>query len=326
MKLRRLLAASVFGFIGYSALYNAWRRQALQQLQSESTLIETAAGPVEYHITRGKPEEDKESPVVLIVHGSPGGYDQSRAFAKLLALPGTTFLTVSRPGYLRTPITSGVSPEEQADLYAALLETLGISNVAVIGISGGGPSALQFALRHSQKCRQLILISGVTHRYSEIELKQALPHWLQSFQKMYERLITFDPLLAFLLIVTRAIPTRFATTDLLRSVTLYELRKEGYHQDMEQFERIPPEGYALESLKAPVFIVHGTNDDEVPFSHAQLLAQRLKAVKLLAIPGGNHMVFYTHARLVIPEIQAFLNLQASDWINIHFPARSVENP
>ena len=38
--------------------------------------------------------------------------------------------------------------QEAADLYAALLDELKIDQVIVYGISGGGPSAINFALKH----------------------------------------------------------------------------------------------------------------------------------------------------------------------------------
>jgi pimeloyl-ACP methyl ester carboxylesterase len=39
------------------------------------------------------------------------------------------------------------APAAQADLMAALLDELSINQVAVVGVSAGGPAALQFTLR-----------------------------------------------------------------------------------------------------------------------------------------------------------------------------------
>ena len=115
-----------------------------------------------------------QGPAVLLVHGSPGGYDQSRATANLFAIDHFTFIAVSRPGYLRTPLQQK-SPEEQADLYAALLDALGIQKTGIMGFSGGGPSALQFAIRHPERCRGLIMLCAVSQHYSEQEQLEAMP-------------------------------------------------------------------------------------------------------------------------------------------------------
>ncbi len=112
---------------------------------------------------------------MLIVHGSPGGYDQGMLVAKFLNDSRFSFICMSRPGYLRTPLATGKTPEEQADMYAALLNALGIQKAAIMGISGGGPSALQFALRHPDRCNGLIMLSAVSQHYSEEEVNQLLP-------------------------------------------------------------------------------------------------------------------------------------------------------
>lgn len=50
----------------------------------------------------------------------------------------TKFIIPSRPGYLRTPLSVDRTPKEQAEALAALLDTLKIDKVAVVGGSGGG--------------------------------------------------------------------------------------------------------------------------------------------------------------------------------------------
>lgn len=83
----------------------------------------TAKGTVEY-------ARIGEGPVVPGIHGGPGGYDQTIFAFEWLAHAGFSLLAPSRPGYLGTPLSSGKTPDEQADLYAALLDTLGIDKVA----------------------------------------------------------------------------------------------------------------------------------------------------------------------------------------------------
>jgi pimeloyl-ACP methyl ester carboxylesterase len=290
------IAGALASIVGYFGSYSVWKRRVVKDLQTESRIIETALGPVEYCV-RG------QGPAVLVAHGSPGGYDQGLAFAKLVG-GQQTFIAVSRPGYLRTPLTSGETPTAQADMYAALLDSLAIQQATVVGISGGGPSAIQFALRHPTRCSGLVMISGVAQRYVDWELKQARPLLMRWFRQLYEKMITFDPLLYLLLPFTRLLPDAFATADFLCSVTQYDLRKAGYENDMEQFAAISD--YSLEHITVPTFVVHATGDSEVPFSHAQALSSRVPNVKLLAVAGGSHMAFYTHAVTVMPELRSFL--------------------
>ena len=297
MKRKRLFVVGAFAAAaGYFGAYLTWRRRAITGLQTGSSVIETASGPVEYCM-------GGQGPAVLIAHGSPGGYDQGWAFSKLVG-GQQTFIAVSRPGYLRTPLTTGETPAAQADMYAALLDALAIQQATVVGISGGGPSAIQFALRHPTRCSGFVMISGVTQRYADWELKQALSLPVRLFKQVYEKVITFDPLLYLLLPFAKLLPDAFVTADFLRSVTQYHLRKTGYENDKKQFAAISD--YPLEQIMAPTFVVHATGDSEVPFSHAKVLSNKIPNVKLLAIAGGSHMAFYTHAATVMPELRAFL--------------------
>jgi len=301
MKRKRLLIAGAFavvaGYLGsYLGFYLAWKRRAIMGLQTGSSLIETALGPVEYCM-RG------QGLAVLVAHGSPGGYDQGLAFSKLVG-GQHTFIAVSRPGYLRTPLATGETPTAQADMYAALLDALAIQQACIVGISGGGPSAIQFALRHPTRCSGLVMMSGVAQRYAHAELRQALPLFMRWFKLLYEKTITFEPLLYLLLPFAKLLPDAFATADFLCSVTQYDLRKAGYENDMEQLAVIS--GYPLAQITAPTFVVHAIGDSEVPFAHAEVLSSQVPNVRLLAISGSSHMAYYTHAVTVIPELQAFL--------------------
>ena len=118
------------------------------------SMIETRQGAVECaRFGRG--------PSVLLLHGAMGGYDQGLLLAAAAAgSSGFDFIAVSRPGYLGTPLALGQTPEQQADLCAALLDALAIPRAAVIAISGGGQCALQFALRHPGRCCSLVMISA----------------------------------------------------------------------------------------------------------------------------------------------------------------------
>jgi pimeloyl-ACP methyl ester carboxylesterase len=302
MKLKRFLmlgaAATVAaGLVGTVGAYQDWKREQLERLEIASTMVETIQGPIEYR-------KYGTGPVVLIAHGSPGGYDQGYAVSRLLASERLTFLAFSRPGYLRTPLRAGTTPEAQADLYAALLDALEIEQAAIIGISGGGPSALQFALRHPNRCNGLVMISGVAHRYSELELREGWPFVKLLLTQIYIRMTLFDPLLYLLVSLARLRPDRAVSEELARALTMYHLRKIGYVNDMDQFAVMPE--YPLEQIKVPTLVIHGTADDEVPFDHAELLMAKIPHAKLLAVPGGNHIAFYTHASTVMPALRTFL--------------------
>src|SRR5262245_6463836 len=126
--------------------FATWRADYIRRLHATSRVIETQLGPIEYSdVGEGVP--------YLSLHGTPGGYDQALAGrnANPEAQAGVRTIAVSRPGYLRTPLTSGATFEQQADLFAALLDELKIKRVVVLASSGGGYAGFQFALRHPDR-------------------------------------------------------------------------------------------------------------------------------------------------------------------------------
>lgn len=289
---------AVAALSSYASSYRVWQQQELDRILSSGLLVETSVGPVEYQSTGS-------GPAVIYAHGTPGGFDQGIAFARFLGLNHHTLISPSRPGYLRTPLVSGASPQEQADLYAALLDVLDIDQASIIGFSGGGPSALQFALRHPDRCRSLVMVSGIAQRHHRLEQQYAWPFPKRLAAQMLDRLLVSDPFLYFVQPMTSFMPSGDAVAGMLCSGALYPLRRAGYENDITQFAAI--EHYPLEKITAPMLVVHGTRDEDVSFEHARLLMRVVPKVALLALVGSGHEGFYIGARTVVPAIRNFLN-------------------
>lgn len=154
------------------------RPEPLVLARLEPLLIQTSRGAVEYASTGS-------GPAVLCLHGAMGGYDQGLLLARTIGAAGYRYIGPSRPGYLRTPLSGGRSPEEQADLYAGLLDALRVERCGVMAVSGGGPSAIHFALRHRDRCWGLVLVSTCAERadarppvsFAIRKLLMRLPGW-----------------------------------------------------------------------------------------------------------------------------------------------------
>lgn len=130
-----------------------WRdlASARARLEGHSRLAETSFGVVEYAVVgHGAP--------VLAVHGAAGGFDQGLDMTGALAGRGYQVIAPSRFGYLRSAMPAQPSTEMQADTFVQLLDRLGVEKVTVLGISAGAWSAIQFAARHPDRCRALVLL------------------------------------------------------------------------------------------------------------------------------------------------------------------------
>jgi pimeloyl-ACP methyl ester carboxylesterase len=281
-----------------------WKDEVAARLQAGGQVAQTARGPIGY-ATAG------EGAAVLVSHGTPGGYDQGLAMAELFGAGRLRFLAVSRPGYPGTPLEVGRTPEEQADAFAALLDALGVGRAAVIGLSGGGPSALQFALRHPERCWALVLIAAITRNRPA---SQRPLGW-----KLLHSVILrsdFGGWLACRLVrgLTRAAPRRpggRVGPDLFRrfaeSTVPYSLRGAGHANDSAQFGLLP--SYPLGDIRRPTLVVHGTADGPVPFAHAEFAAGTIPGAQLIAVAGAGHGSLFRSEGLAA-KVVAFLEAHA----------------
>jgi pimeloyl-ACP methyl ester carboxylesterase len=255
---------------------------------------------------------------VLALHGAMGGHDQADLLGRTVADSQFRFLSLSRPGYLGTSLSIGQTPEEQADVYAELLDVLGIDRVAVIAVSGGGPSAIHFALRHRDRCRCLVLISTTGGKVTErlpmaFHLLKLLGRWPALFRLMkgkasqdlesYLRRSVSDPD-----ILTRTLQdseVRSLLEEMMRmSSDRVGERLAGTFNDVEITRT---RDYPLEQIAVPTMVVHGTADPFVPFEqHGKVLATRIPGAELLAVEGGEHVTIFTHREIVRPRVVQFL--------------------
>jgi len=146
-----LLIFATLSAAGVYALFARDLSGARSRLAGRSQTIDTSLGILEYAmIGDGKP--------ALIIHGAGGGFDQAIDIAGVLSGRGYRLIAPSRFGYLGSPLPTDLVTAMQADAYAELLDRLGVSRAFVIAISAGAWSAMQFAIRHPQRCRALVLL------------------------------------------------------------------------------------------------------------------------------------------------------------------------
>lgn len=280
----------------------------------EPVVTPTRFGPIQ-HIDSGEGE------ILVSLHGGLGGFDQSWLLARALLadLAPWRVLALSRPGYLETPLAVGKTPEAQADAYAALLDRLGIENAVVAAVSAGGPSALQFALRHPDRCRAVLLVSAATGRLDvprRVRLRLHVVTWLirLGMEARLRRKVLSDP---------RATAARsIADPDVLERtladpeagslflalqegvMTQAARRLPGTANDTRLLQALPE--MPLDRLRVPVLVIHGTADPVVPLSHAERVARNVPGARLCAIEGGEHVALFTHLDEVRNAVSVFL--------------------
>lgn len=298
--------------------YRSWLSQEAVTLEAGSQVAETAAGPVEFVL------EGDSGPVLLGLHGTPGGYDQLDGMGEAINAGGLRLLRVSRPGYLRTPIEVGRTPAEQADAYVALLDELGIDRVAVMGISGGGPSGLELAARHPDRVWALVHLMGVSATmppFDESEAGGGLMLWLlgndfggwlmarslpDSAANFVEQMVP-DPENQRRILDDPVQLAAFA--GMMRSaLVLISRRAEGMENDGTQFGALSLTPF--DRITAPTLVVHGSADINVDIAMGRAVADAVEGAEMLVIEGGDHWMTASHPNEVFAPLFAFLERHA----------------
>lgn len=279
----------------------------------KTNIFTSKQGPIEY-------SDYGSGKVILALHGAMGGYDQSEILAKTIAPEGYRVIAVSRPGYLGTPLSSGKSPDSQADLYYELLNHLKITKCMVAAVSGGGYSAIFFAHRYPAICNSLILCST-----PGVENDSKIPI---SF-RLFTMLARVTPLMRFMkkkseqnfevtlerAIINSDVRMKFIgdkeAVGLYKGVALgmfenIDRRIAGTRNDIQQTQKL---SYPLHEIQVPTLIIHGTDDSIVPYTkHAEYLAKTIPNAVLFTVERGEHAAIFTHCAAVRARVQEFLSL------------------
>ena len=304
--------------------FRGWKQNLLTSLNGNGKVVTASLGEIEF-VLKGS------GPVLLVLHGAPGGYDQSALDMEMWINKGFSLLAISRPGYLRTPLNTGETFEEQADAIEALLDTLDISKVAILAASAGGPIGLHFAMRHPDRLCALILMAAVSHNYvvNQDQMDSVLGRIFLSDSIVDFGVWLYDILTR--LWTTQSLKISFKETVALESkardeyvrqvmaipeqVTWFKRfvrttcpmspRTIGLHNDLKLLQQVSFTN--LEAIKCPTLVVHGTVDGDVSFSNAEFAASSIPNAKLYKIENVGHLVWLgNHVSKMNSEIISFL--------------------
>ena len=266
---------------------------------------ETTNGQIEY-ATYG------EGTPVLVVHGTPGGVDQSAALASFLPADRFKVVLVSRRGYLGTPLAEQTDIDSEAELLAALLDELGVEKTGVVCWSGGGPATYRLAALHPERVSKIVALDAVSKKFEfedmsfpdRLVMATSPGEWLLRVMAAHmpksligstlaeEGALSKDQLKERVAEVFADDAKRRFVLDLSVTATRGGERKAGFDNDAANFAAI--DSLELERVTCPVLLVHGSVDTDVPPEYSDFAAEALPNAELVTLDGGTHICFYTH--------------------------------
>ena len=287
-------------------------RAAEERLSKHGKIAETAVGPIQY-------SDVGQGPVILLIHGAGGGFDQGHEIGVTLVDHGFRTISISRFGYLGTPMPKDASPAAQADAYAALLDALDIPEVIVVAASAGTPSALQFAIRHTSRAKNLVLMAPATYvprannapslNVSRLT-RQVLSAAVLSDFSFWAGTRLAQPLLIKSLLATS--PEMLEAADaserdraahVLDMVLPISARRAGLLHDLNIVTSLSR--FDLEKITAPTLIFSAEDDYFGTYEAGKYTAEQIPGARFVGFKDGGHLAV-GHEKEVLEEILAFL--------------------
>lgn len=243
---------------------------------------------------------------LIVLHGTPGSSRQLAGLDRHAAERGVALIAPDRAGYGGSDYDPARTIASSARDIASLITHLAQGGCAVIGMSGGGPTALACGVVAADQVSAVATVGGVGP------------------------LVPRDPALPpDRLVIKTARRSAAGTRALFAAMTLAGLRPE---QALDSFAKLLAEPDAhllredsqlragflddighpspttaraaardfllfarewdvdLAEMGVPAQIWHGTQDRNVPVQHARVIAARCPAARLHIVDGGGHML------------------------------------
>lgn len=288
-------AMMVGGAVTAAAYSSALNRAREKTSPSLSSTIDTRFGTLEY-------AERGDGLPLLMSHGTGGGFDQGLLFAGPLLTKGYRIISPSRFGYLRSSFPSDPSSANQADAFVQLLDHLAIEKVAIAGGSAGALSAIEFAIRHPDRCSMLLPIVPAAYAPGRdavsadnppagLDLAMTL---LRSDFLFWSALTLLPDAMTGTLLATN--PALLKTVDATEQARAREIlwailpvsaRADGLLNDARLAGHPAPQ--ALEKVSAPTFVFSVEDDRFGTAKAARHIAANVAGARLTIYPTGGHI-------------------------------------
>ena len=246
-------------------------------------VVSTEWGAVEYA------EQGRGDPVLVvhgIFHNCVGGLLEVRDL-----LTNRRVIAPSRFGYLGSGMPPNATPAAQADVFAALLDILGIDQIDVIGFSAGTTSALQLALRHPRRVKHLAIVVGNLPGSPTAVVQPPSAKFQRQF--VLWALRTFAP--STMIRIVAAVPKEFVmTSEDARYVnefidSLFPVSTDGFIFDAF-VSNADVNDYNLEAISVPTLIAHTKDDQLASHTASKRAAERIPNARFVSLDSGGHLM------------------------------------
>lgn len=250
---------------------------------------------------------DPDGTPLAVLHGTPGSCRQLAGLAETARARAVCAITPNRAGYGGSTWDPRRTVGSSAHDVGAVLDALGVSRCGVIGISGGGPTALACGVLLGDRIDAVATVGGVgpivprdpelpedrmfirMARRSELLARAIFNGMTRVGRKSPERAL--DRLASMSAEVDAAI---LRDDPSIRNAMLDDLRHaapttgRAAARDFWLYARAWD--VDISRITVPVDVWQGTEDRNVPLAHGKVIAKRCPTAELHVVEGGGHLL------------------------------------
>jgi pimeloyl-ACP methyl ester carboxylesterase len=272
-------------------------------------------GFAEYGLREGRP--------VIYFHGWPSSRLEPRSMEPVCLEMGVRLLAPDRPGFGLSDFQPGRTFLDFTEDAGQLADHAGLNQFAVLGVSGGGPYAAACAARIPGRLSAALLVCSVAPADAPNATKGmvAVNRWLLAMARRTPRLAQCVAGVCLWAlwrkgqqVIPKQIEARLPVAD-QKALSSAELRNTLIASSVEALRggvRAAaadgllygrPWGFALEAIRAPVYLWHGEMDVVVPASMGHYLAESIPNCRARFYPEDGHFSLpFTRLREILSTV------------------------
>lgn len=215
-------------------------------------------------------------PTIFLLHGA-GGLKQGSPFLRALS-ERARVIAPSHPGFGKSPLPDWISTiDDLAYLYLDLLEQLDLRDVTLVGMSMGGWTAAEIAIKSTERVKRLVLADPVGIKPSGREVRD-IPDIFALDDAMLAKLQFHDP----------ANAPNYATMSDEELTTIARNREAAALYLWEPYMHNPQLLRRLHRITIPTLFIRGASDGIVSAAYVGSYSAAIPGSSITTIANAGH--------------------------------------
>jgi len=293
-----------------------------EELDARTEAVSLSDGRVVSYLECGDPDGQP----LLYCHGTPGCRYEGWFLDNSARHHGYRIIAPDRPGMGRSDFLRGYTLLDYTSDICELMDRLDIGRFGVVGLSGGGTTAMSCGVALPERVTSL----GLVCSWAPVGTEPRLAERLAPMDRAFMRLTPLGPLpylpaIGLIGLAARhTSPETFALRLLSGSLSdadrraledpdvqrlMAENTREAFQSGFrgaarDSYLRYRDWGFDIADIGCPVAVHHGTDDRFAPYPFGEYLTERIPGATLHTYSGSGHLDFFADLKPVLESMNS----------------------